>query len=110
MICGRIPESLPLLTNKVQREFAIGDRVVVSPDFSWAQGATGKIGEPPPEVVAISGGWEGGLTRLVKTNRGDATFYWVWFDQPQRDADGDGPYGGAEFQENALALISDTPT
>ena len=91
------------------RRFVVGDRVVVSPDFHWAQGAAGTIGEPPAEVTAISGRWEGGLTRQVKTTSGDATFYWVWFDQPQRDADGDGPYGGAEIQESALTLVSDTP-
>jgi hypothetical protein len=30
------------------------------------------------------------------------TFYWVNFDEPQRDADGDGPYAGGEIDEDYL--------
>jgi hypothetical protein len=28
----------------------------------------------------------------------------VWFDEPQRDAEGDGPYEGGEIPENKIVL------
>jgi len=46
------------------------------------------------------------LTRQEKSAIGEATVYWVWFDEPQFDADGDGPYRGGQIHEDAMALIS----
>jgi hypothetical protein len=37
------------------------------------------------------------------------TVYWVWFDEPQFDADGDGPYSGGQVWESALILLTDRP-
>ncbi len=87
-------------------KFSAGDRVVVSLDFFWAKGATGTISEPPPEVTMLSGPWEGGLTHIERSALGEAIVYWVWFDEPQRDADGDGPYRGGCIHENSLTLIA----
>jgi len=69
-------------------KFAAGDRIYISPDFYWAKGATGTISEPPAEVLELSGPWENGLTRQERSALGEATVYWVWFDEPQSDADG----------------------
>ena len=88
--------------------FSIGDRVFISPDFFWAKGATGTISAPPPQVTALSGPWDGGLTRKEHSALGEATVYWVWFDEPQRDADGDGPFRGGCIHESAMALIART--
>jgi hypothetical protein len=83
--------------------FSDGDRVVVCDDFFWAQGATGTVAAAPPEVIALSGPWEnGGLTRQEQSALGEHTVYWVWFDEPQRDADGDGPYRGGAIWASAL--------
>jgi hypothetical protein len=90
----------------VSAKFSVGDRVFVSPDFHWAKGATGTVSEPPSEVTSISGPWDGGLTRQEHSALGEATVYWVWFDEPQLDADGDGPYRGGSIHENALTLIA----
>src|SRR5262249_5791362 len=87
-------------------KFSQGDRVLVSLDFFWAKGATGTISKPPAEVTAISGEWDNGLTRQEGSALGENTVYWGWFDEPQRDADGDGPYGGGGIWESALTLIS----
>jgi hypothetical protein len=95
-----------LRENCVTTKFSVGDRVLISPDFFWARGATGTISNPPPEVTAISGPWDGALTRQGNGALGQATVYWVWFDEPQRDADGDGPFRGGQIHENALTLIS----
>jgi hypothetical protein len=59
----------------VADKFSVGDRVFISLDFFWAKGATGTISIPPPEVTAISGPWDGGLTRQEKSTLGEATVY-----------------------------------
>uniref|UniRef100_Q025K6 Uncharacterized protein n=1 Tax=Solibacter usitatus (strain Ellin6076) TaxID=234267 RepID=Q025K6_SOLUE len=85
--------------------FANGDRVQVSDNFFWAKGAIGTISSPPAQVIAISGSWDRGLTRQEKSALGTNTVYWVWFDEPQRDADGDGPYRGGSIWESALSKL-----
>jgi len=32
--------------------------------------------------------------------------YWVWFDEAQFDADGDGPYSGGQIWEDALTILT----
>lgn len=87
--------------------FSSGDRVRVSQDFFWAKGATGTISAPPDTVTSVSGPWDAGLTRHEKSALGTHTVYWVWFDEPQFDADDDGPYGGGQIWESALSLLTD---
>jgi hypothetical protein len=87
-------------------KFSVNDRVRISEEFFWAKGATGTITEPPPEVVGISGPWDSNLTRQEGTALGVRTVYWVWFDVPQLDADGDGPYRGGSIDETAMSRIS----
>jgi len=88
------------------RRFSAGDRVFVSEDFFWAGGAIGTIALAPPEVTALSGPWDnGGLTRQEQSALGENTVYWIWFDEPQADADGDGPYGGGSIWASALNLF-----
>jgi hypothetical protein len=50
------------------------------------------------------------LTRQENSALGQATVYWVWFDEPERDADGDRPFRGGQIHENALTLISQVQT
>ncbi len=85
--------------------FSAGDRVLISPEFFWAKGATGTISTPPPEVMTLSGPWDDDLTRQEHSALGQVTVYWVWFDEPQRDADGDGPYRGGCIHDSATTLI-----
>jgi hypothetical protein len=87
--------------------FLAGDKVRVSEAFFWAQGATGRISEPPAAVVALSGPWDGGLTRQEISAIGTHRVYWVWFDEPQFDAGGDGPYRSGQIWESALALVTE---
>ena len=87
-------------------KFSDGARVVVSPDFFWAKQARGTISSPPPEVTALSGPWQDGLTQQEVSALGTNTVYWVWFDKPQLDADGDGPYRGGQIWESALTLLA----
>jgi hypothetical protein len=87
--------------------FSSGDRVRVSEKFFWAKAATGRISAPPDAVISLSGPWDAGLTRQETSALGEHTVYWVWFDEPQFDADGDGPYRGGQIWESALSLIAD---
>jgi hypothetical protein len=87
--------------------FFAGDRVRVSGSFFWAKGAFGTIAKPPGEVLSISGAWNGdGVSREEVSALGTNTVYWVWFDEPQLDADGDGPYRAGSIWETALTLLS----
>ena len=81
----------------------------VSNDFFWAKGATGTVAEPPDEVTTISGKWDGNLTRQETSAIGTNKVYWVWFDEPQHDADGEGPYRGGSIWESALIPSSTEP-
>ena len=86
-------------------KFREGGRVVVSPDFFWAKGT---IREPPAEVIQISGPWNG-LTRVEHSALGENIVYWVEFDEPQVDADGDGPYRAGCIHEQSLFRLDKIP-
>ena len=86
-------------------KFSFGDRVLISSDFFWAKGATGTISRPPLEITTLSGAWDGDITRIEHSALGEALVYWVWFDVPQFDVDGDGPFRGGQIWECALTLI-----
>lgn len=92
--------------NPVSTKFSDGARVVVSPDFFWARHARRAISSPPSEVTALSGPWQGGLTRQEVSALGTNAVHWVWFDEPQFDADGDGPFRGGQIWESALTLLT----
>lgn len=85
--------------------FFAGNRVRISEDFFWAKNTVGTISEPPEAVVAISGRWDENLTREESSALGLHTVYWVWFGEPQFDADGDGPYSGGQIWESAIAVL-----
>jgi hypothetical protein len=89
------------LLPKVRMTFSAGDRIIVSEQYHWAKGAVGTVVQPPGAIVAMSGGWSG-LQHEVPSLRGTLIFYWVRFDQPHRDADGDGPYSEAEIESDYL--------
>jgi hypothetical protein len=97
------------MTDKAKKQFIAGDRVRISGSFFWAKGATGRISAPPDVVTALSGKWDQGLTRLEVSALGRNVVYWVWFDEPQCDADGDGPFKGGQIWESALALCTEKP-
>lgn len=75
-----------------------GDRVQISADFFWAKGATGRVPSPP---------WDSGLTQQEESALGTNTVYWVWFDEPQYDAEGDGPYRVGSIWESALTRLTE---
>jgi hypothetical protein len=50
-----------------------------------------------------------GIADFALSALGTHTVYWVWFDDPQFDADGDGPYSGGQVWESALNLQAERP-
>ena len=57
-------------------------------------------------LVNVCGRCSGNLTRQEKSALGSHRVYWVWFDEPQLDAEGEGPYSGGQIWESALTLLS----
>ncbi len=85
-------------------KFYPGDQVRISTEYHWAQGALGTIVEPPEfarQLVQDRDPWEG-WHRFVQGVKGPIEFYWVDFDEPQIDADGDGPYAGGEIRAEMI--------
>lgn len=80
-----------------------GDRVQVLAHWNWPQACTGRIAAPPEIPGDLEGGghWQG-CRRVVRGCKGPIEFYWVSFDKPQRDGDGDGPYFGGEVETEYL--------
>ena len=90
-------------------DYSVGDRVRISPQYHWAKGATGTIEAPPEfaqDLVADCDPWQGHW-RIVKGRERLMRFYWVELDEPQMDADGDGPYSAGEIDADALEPISE---
>jgi len=76
----------------------LGDRVRVSPAYSWAKGA----------IATVMGGVQGDamkFRRIVHYSDGPRTYYFLAFDQPQVDGSGDGPYIGAEIDSQYVELL-----
>jgi hypothetical protein len=84
--------------------FTVGSWVKISENYHWAKNATGEIAQQPNFIVEMSEGWKGNV-REVESLQGILSFYWVKFDEPQIDADGDGPYYEAEIDANYLHLL-----
>jgi|GEM_PF-821334 hypothetical protein len=85
-----------------------GDKVRISLNYHWAQGASGTIDNAPDfakELVARESPWEG-HRRFVQGVEGLIEIYWVWFDEPQYDPDGDGPYKGSEIESDAIESMN----
>lgn len=89
-------------------KFYLGDRVRISTKYHWAQNALGTVALPPEfpqQQVQDQAPWEG-CHRFVQGVNRKIEFYWVNFDEPQEDADGDGPYMGGEIDAEMMELIA----
>ena len=93
---------LVLVRSMPHEKFAVGDRVRVSQDYHWAQGARAKIVEHSwPDLPS------GECFRRVPSLQGLLRFYWVQFDEPQRDTEGD-LYSGGEIDDRYIVADSKT--
>lgn len=85
---------------KEQNNFKIGDRVKISNNYHWAKNATGKISQRLFTIEDEE--WIENYYRDVKSLKGKIRFYWIKFDSPHFDSDGDGPYSEAEIDSEYL--------
>jgi hypothetical protein len=83
-----------------------GDHVQILAHWNWPQPCTGRIASPPGVPGDLEGGvrWLG-CRRVVRGRKGPIEFYWVSFDEPQMDGDGDGPYLGGEVETEYLRRL-----
>ena len=84
--------------------FRAGDRVRVRRDPEHGPGPW--PAEPAGVVARHPGSHEGDPWVLTKTMSGHRRTYWIVFDDPQSDVDGDGPYVESEVLDKYLVLIS----
>jgi hypothetical protein len=83
-----------------RNDLGVGSRVLVvqDPQFgpgSWPSQPTGRIVAFPTGEAFLEVGTRQGLERSS----------WVAFDEPQRDADGDGPYRESQVLERHLRPV-----
>ena len=86
------------------KPFAVATRVRVrrDPQYGpgpWPDEPIGTITELPMDGAAF---------KWVATPRGPKRHYWIVFDEPQRDADGDGPYAAAEVDADYIEPLRQT--
>lgn len=87
-----------------KKQFSAGERVKISESYHWAKGVSGIIKEPEAIFKPWMEGWTG-YSKEEPSLRGLLTFYWVEFDTPQIDADGDGPYIEAAIDSEFLSYL-----
>jgi hypothetical protein len=88
-----------------KKYFLAGDRVKISESYHWAKGVLGTIKEPQDQLKPWLEGWVG-CSKEQTSLRGLRTIYWVEFDDPQIDNDGDGPYFAAEVDSEFLSIVT----
>ena len=83
--------------NRQQSEFDVGARVIVRQDPDYGPGPWPS--EPTGRIVAYP---DGGSFVEVTTASGPERSWWVVFDEPQLDVDGDGPYQESQVLQRYL--------
>jgi hypothetical protein len=81
-----------------------GQRVTVSRDYRWAKSALATIKDYPSAAAELFENAQG-CHRWVMGVKGPVLFYYVEFDVPQIDSDGDGPYKGGEIPYDFLVPL-----
>jgi hypothetical protein len=81
---------------KFDEPIAVGARVRVRQDPGFGPGPW-----PAEPLGTVTDGIEGHYT-VVETRQGPERTYFIRFDEPQRDPDGDGPYETSQVLERYL--------
>ena len=100
--------ALPIEPPELPAQMVPGTRVRVSSEDLWPKRAIGTISIAPRAVQELTGDWQGHY-RVVQAVKGSLMFYWIQFDEPQMDDDGDGPFIAAEVQAAYLQPDSSQP-
>ncbi len=91
-------DSIELVSRMEPPAFAAGDRVRIAESAYWAKGQAATVNP---------GGWSNIGSRIERRLAGPTRVYFVFFDTPQDDGSGDGPYRGGEFAEAELVATAD---
>ncbi|MES9838164.1 MAG: hypothetical protein AB2728_16415 [Candidatus Thiodiazotropha sp.] len=88
-------------------KFKLGDRVFIEGHWNFPNGCTGTISKPPKSSIEHMPDQKlrNGIKRTVKRKKGSIVFYWVKFDTPQTDTDGDGPYLEGEIEAEYIKPV-----
>ncbi|HEX8370019.1 MAG TPA: hypothetical protein VF604_15840 [Pyrinomonadaceae bacterium] len=90
--------------NEPDNIFTVGKKVKISDECGFAEGAVGTIAYPP-KVSVLDEDFGDNYFRKVQTLKGEKIFVRVVFDEPQFDADENGPYVEAEIGKDNLEII-----
>ncbi len=88
-------------------KFNIGDKVYVKGNWNFPNDCKGTISYPPEDAVQLvedQNPWEG-IHRFVQGRKARIEFFWVKFDEPQMDGDGDGPYLEGEVEAECIYIV-----
>lgn len=87
-------------------KFVPNQKVRISGHCGFRKGVTGTIDYPSKDLSSFL---EMGSNyfRKIETPKGERTFVWIVFDEPQFDTDGDGPYSAAELLTVNIETVSD---
>jgi hypothetical protein len=88
-----------------KKELQKGDQVRIKETYRWAKNATGTVQIHPLRLKDIYSS-PSKIFREVPSLHGIVKCYWVEFDIPQRDSDGDGPYSSAEIESEYLEIVN----
>jgi hypothetical protein len=97
-MCSR--RTLDGVNDEQSAEYRAGERVRVRRDQEHGPGPW--PAEPTGIAVAHPASADGTPWVMTQTVSGPRRSYWIVFDDPQFDADGDGPYGSSEVLEKYL--------
>lgn len=93
------------MSHQEQPGLEIGSRVRVSRGYHWARMAVGTVAPFPSEVEQIGDSVASGAGRLISARDGYLLTYWIKFDEPQRDENGEGPYSEAAIEAGNLERL-----
>jgi hypothetical protein len=92
--------------SEITEFFRVGAKVRVGENQGFEAGVTGTV-DYPPKVGVLADDFGENFFRKAQTSRGETIFVWVVFDEPQYDADGDGPFSETEINIDYLEIVKD---
>lgn len=84
--------------------FFTGQRVRLTENCGFVKGVEGIISYPPKTPI-LDHDFGGNYFREVDTLKGKELSFWVKFDMPQYDSDGDGPYREGKILTKYLEAV-----
>jgi hypothetical protein len=85
-----------------EQPLPVGAQVIVRRDPDYGPGPW------PSEPRGVVSGRVSPYFTVVQTLQGPERTYWITFDEPQQDAEGDGPYDSSQVLERYLEIPTAT--